>query len=337
MNKKYNTIIQNIDNQILNLIYKRYSILEENELFNKFDEAYYKKLNLDNKEKSIKLFNLINLFENKNKKQNKILYLGPSGSYTQDAAIKKFGLLNSFFSVNSISNLFEEIEQENADYAIIPIENSLNGLVNDTLNAFLKYNLNVIGEVILDIHHTFASNCEDINKVKTIYSKDIAFDQCSIFLEKYNLHNIEHIYVESTTKAANLASINPNSAAICSDIAAFNNHLNIMFSSIEDNPSNKTRFFVLSKKDLEKKNDIEYKTSFLVELPNISGSLIDFLQIFKKENINLYKIKSHITKGISNFFIEFNGHKNDKNVKKILKKYKNIKILGSYKKEVEDI
>lgn len=267
----------------------------------------------------------------------KILYLGPEGSYTQDAAIKEFGLQNQLFSVNSITNLFDEINKENANYAIIPIENSLNGLVNDTLNAFLKYDLTVVGEIILDIHHTFSSNCEDISKITTIYSKDIAFEQCSIFLEKYNLQDVEHIFVESTTKAAKLAFENPNSAAICSNIAALNHHINIQFYDIEDNPSNKTRFFILSKKDKKRQKGVEYKTSFLVELPNISGSLIDFLQIFKDSKINLYKIKSHITKGVSNFFIEFDGHKDDKKIRKIFKKYKNIKIIGSYKKEVEDM
>lgn len=110
-----------------------------------------------------------------------------------------------------------------------------------------------------------------------------------------------------------------------------------MFYNIEDNPTNKTRFFVLSKQELEKNSSIEYKTSFLIELPNISGSLIDFLLSFKNEGINLYKIKLHITKGISNFFIEFNGHKDDENIKKIFNNYPYLKVLGSYKKEVEDI
>lgn len=337
MKKTSKNIIESIDNQILDLIYKRHSILENESLFEEFDESYYKNLPLNNQSKITKLFKLLNTIKNDSSEEEKILYLGPQGSYTQDAAIKKFGISKQFFSVNSIANLFEEIEKENASFAIIPIENSLNGLVNDTLNAFLKYDLTVIGEVILDIHHTLSTNCKDISQIKTIYSKDIAFDQCSLFLEKYNLHNIEHIFVESTTKAAKLALENPASAAICSNMAAFNNHLNIMFSNIEDNPSNKTRFFVLAKNEIKKEKNCEYKTSFLIELPNVSGSLIDFLQIFKDENINLYKIKSHITKGISNFFIEFNGHKDDKNVKKIFKRYKNIKIIGSYKKEVEDI
>lgn len=330
-------IIKNIDKQILNLIYKRNAFFQKKELLEEFNETYYENKIFKNNDEIKKLFNIINTLEINPEEKKRILYLGPEGSYTQDAAMKKFNINNQFFSVNSITNLFEEINKENADFAVIPIENSLNGLVNDTLNAFLKYNLTVVDEIILDIHHTFSTNSQDISKIKTIYSKDIAFDQCSLFLEKYNLHNIEHIFVESTTKAAQLASLNPNSAAICSSAAAFNNHLNVMFYNIEDNPTNKTRFFVLSKQELEKDSSIEYKTSFLIELPNISGSLIDFLLSFKNEGINLYKIKSHITKGISNFFIEFNGHKDDENIKKIFNNYPYLKVLGSYKKEVEDI
>lgn len=330
-------IIKNIDKQILNLIYKRNTFFQKKELLEEFNETYYESKIFKNNDEIKKLFNTINTLEINPEEKKRILYLGPEGSYTQDVAMKKFNINNQFFSVNSITNLFEEIDKENADFAVIPIENSLNGLVNDTLNAFLKYNLTVVDEIILDIHHTFATNSQDISKIKTIYSKDIAFDQCSLFLEKYNLHNIEHIFVESTTKAAHLASLNPNSAAICSSAAAFNNHLNVMFYNIEDNPTNKTRFFVLSKQELEKNSSIEYKTSFLIELPNISGSLIDFLLSFKNEGINLYKIKLHITKGISNFFIEFNGHKDDENIKKIFNNYPYLKVLGSYKKEVEDI
>jgi chorismate mutase / prephenate dehydratase len=328
-----------IDNEIVKLLKQRISIINNSqECYNKF--YFGDKITTNNdlsNDSIINLFNEIN-FLNINTKNKKIFYLGPEGSYTQDAAIKKFGINNQFYSINSITNIFEELNKNNANFAVIPIENSLNGLVNDTINAFFKYDLYAIDEVILDIHHTFASNCTDISEIKKIYSKDIAFDQCSSFIEKYNLHNIEQIYVESTTKAAILASKNKESAAICSKIAAIKNKVNIMFNDIEDDSSNKTRFFVLSKNNNPQKENINYKTSFLIKLPNYSGSLIDFLQKFKERNINLYKIKSHITKGVSNFFIEFDGHFKDKNSEDIFKDYINdVKIIGSYLKEIDDI
>ena len=266
----------------------------------------------------------------------KIVYLGPEGSYTQEAAINKFGINNLYYSVNSIKNIFYEIDENRATYGVVPIENSSNGIVGDTINSFNTYNLNIIGETVLDIHHTLVSNCKKVEDIKIIYSKDIAFDQCSIFLENYHLNEVKYEYVDSTTKAAKLASQTPNSAAICSNLAARTNDIPILFSNIEDNKDNKTRFFIISKKTTKKtKND---KTSIIVQLPNKYGCLIDFLNDFKENKINLNKIKSHIVKGISTFFIEFDGHKDDSNVKKILTKHNNnIKVLGSYKKEIEDI
>lgn len=331
---KKEEILNLMDNQIIELIHKRLSIKNDSKFYGNKNDLPFSDKNIT------QLYDLISDFKLTSNKKNryKILYLGPQGSYTGDAAIKKFGLENEYFSINSINNLFSEIDKENANFAIIPIENSLNGLVNDTLNAFLKYDLHVVGEVILDIHHTFCTSQKDISKIETIYSKDIAFDQCSLFLEKYNLHHVKHIYVESTTKAAELAAKEENSAAICPNVAGLNNHLNILFYDIEDDPTNKTRFFVLNKTPEKKKKNINYKTSFLIKLPNYAGSLIEFLQKFKDANINLYKIKSHITKGVSNFFIEFDGHFEDKKVKNIFSMYQNeTKIIGSYKKEVEDI
>lgn len=266
----------------------------------------------------------------------KIVYLGPKGSYTQEAAINKFGTQNLYYSVNSIKNIFFEVNEGRATYGIVPIENSSNGIVGDTINCFYTYNLNIVGETVLDIHHTLVSNCKNVEDIKTIYSKDIAFDQCSIFLENYHLNEVKYEYVESTTKAAKLAAQNKNSAAICSKLASITNNIPVLFNNIEDNKNNRTRFLIISKKQTQKtKKD---KTSIIARLSNSYGSLINFLEDFKKEKISLNKIKSHIVNGRSTFFIEFEGHKEDKNIENLLSKHdKEIKCLGSYPKEVEDI
>ena len=326
--------------KILKFLKKRLDILEKNELINplSIDENILKKIK-KSKDKNLlleKIFSNIFSLSQDNTNQEKIVYLGPEGSYTQEATINKFGNNNTYYSVNSIKNIFHEINEDRAKYGIVPIENSSNGMVGDTVNCFNNYNLNIIGETILDIHHTLVSNCKKVEDIKIIYSKDIAFDQCSIFLENYHLNEVKYEYVDSTTKAAKLASQTPNSAAICSSLAASTNNIPILFNCIEDNKDNKTRFLVISKEDTNKStND---KTSIMVQLPNKYGSLIDFLNDFKEAKINLNKIKSHIVKGISTFFIEFEGHKNDSDIRKILNKHKkHIKVLGSYKKEVEDI
>ncbi|QKJ26232.1 prephenate dehydratase [Aliarcobacter cibarius] len=321
------TQVKEIDKNILELFKERKILLNnsKNVEFYSYNKEFIKSIEEE-------IFSIVKIeYDNE-----KIVYLGPEGSYTQEAAINNFGIDNLYYSVNSIKNIFYEIDENRATYGVVPIENSSNGIVGDTINCFNSYDLNIIGETILDIHHTLVSNCNKIEDIKIIYSKDIAFDQCSIFLENYHLNEIKYEYVDSTTKAAKLASLTPNSAAICSELAAKTSNIPILFNNIEDNKDNKTRFFIISKKTTKKtKND---KTSIIVQLPNKYGCLIDFLNDFKENKINLNKIKSHIVKGISTFFIEFDGHKDDSNVKKILTKHNNnIKVLGSYKKEIEDI
>lgn len=324
-NKLINNVekLDSINKKILNLLNKRDKILTKDKSLNTLDinREFIEKLQ---KQKTPKVNN------------KKIVYLGPEGSYTQEAAINKFGNDNIYYSVTSIKNIFFEVNEGRAKYGIVPIENSSNGIVGDTINCLNNYTLKIVGETILDIHHTLVTNSTNIEDIHTIYSKDIAFDQCSIFLENYHLNEVKYEYVESTTKAAKLANKNNSSAAICSKLAAKTNNIPVLFNDIEDNKDNKTRFLIISNYETKKtKND---KTSIIVQLPNTYGSLISFLSDFEKEKINLNKIKSHIVKGISTFFIEFEGHKNDKKIKKILKKYSNyIKVLGSYKKEVEDI
>ena len=166
--------------KILKFMKKRLDILEKNKSINPLliDENILKKIK-KSKDKNLLLekilSNIFSLSQN-NINQEKIVYLGPEGSYTQEATINKFGNNNTYYSVNSIKNIFHEINEDRAKYGIVPIENSSNGMVGDTVNCFNNYNLNIIGETILDIHHTLVSNCKKVEDIKIIYSKDIAFD-----------------------------------------------------------------------------------------------------------------------------------------------------------------
>jgi chorismate mutase/prephenate dehydratase len=189
---------------------------------------------------------------------------------------------------------------------------------------------------MLHVHFALATTCDNVKDIKKIYSKDIAFDQCHNFLTDFGLDEIELIPVESTAKAAKLATIEPNSAAICSHVGAKMYNLPILFENIEDKENNKTRFLIIS--NFENGQSGDDKTSILVQLPNEHGALVRFLNDFDKAGINLTKIKSHIVGGVSTFFIDFNGHKNEPHVKEIFEKHKNsIKFLGSYVREADDI
>ena len=265
-----------------------------------------------------------------------IAYLGPEGSFTHQAAEGRFGAMSSYISVSSIKGVFREVNTKKVKFGVIPIENSSNGIVTDTITCLSEYNLKIIAEVVLDIHHTLATTCDKIQDIKRIYSKDIAFDQCRKFLTNMGLDEVEQIPVESTTKAAKLAAREPETAAICAHVGAKLHNLPILFENIEDKDNNKTRFFIIS--DFENAQSGNDKTSILVKLPDRQGVLVEFLTDFNNAGINLTKIKSHIVEGNSIFFIDFDGHKDDENFKNILLKYKNsVKVLGSYVKEINDI
>ena len=265
-----------------------------------------------------------------------IAYLGPEGSFTHQAAEARFGAMSAYLPISSIKGVFREVSTKKAKFGVIPIENSSNGIVTDTINCLSEYNLKIIAEVVLNIHHTLATKCDKISDIKRIYSKDIAFLQCSKFLTNVGLDEIEQIPIESTTKAAKIAAKEEGSAAICPHVGAKLNNLPILFENIEDTDNNKTRFFIIS--DFENAQSGNDKTSILVKFPDRQGALFDFLKDFNEANINLTKIKSHIVEGNSIFFIDFDGHKDDENVKKVLLKHsKSVKVLGSYVKEINDI
>lgn len=265
-----------------------------------------------------------------------IAYLGPEGSFTHQAAESRFGAMSAYLPIGSIKGVFREVASGKAKFGVLPIENSSNGIVSDTINCLSTYNLKVIAEVVIDVHHTLATACDNIKDITAIYSKDIAFEQCHRFLENVQLDEVEHIPVESTAKAAKYAMQNKNTAAICSHVAAKMSNLPILFEDIEDKDNNRTRFFIVS--NFENGQSGKDKTSILAKLPNTPGVLVEFLTDFDNAGLNLTKIKSHIVEGDSIFFIDFDGHKNDENVQGLLEKHHDsIKYLGSYVKEVEDI
>ncbi|HFU76591.1 MAG TPA: chorismate mutase [Arcobacter sp.] len=265
-----------------------------------------------------------------------IAYLGPEGSFTHQAAEERFGAMSAYLPIGSIVGVFREVTNKKAKFGVIPIENSSNGIVSDTITCLSEYDVKIIAEVMLHVHFALATTCDNVKDIKKIYSKDIAFDQCHNFLTDFGLDEIELIPVESTAKAAKLATIEPNSAAICSHVGAKMYNLPILFENIEDKENNKTRFLIIS--NFENGQSGDDKTSILVQLPNEHGALVRFLNDFDKAGINLTKIKSHIVGGVSTFFIDFNGHKNEPHVKEIFEKHKNsIKFLGSYVREADDI
>lgn len=345
--------IDKIDDEILNLLDKRMGIVKEiGQLKLKSNVAIYH----PKREKEI-IYRLIG--QNKTNITQKgieaiyqeifatsrflelpqrVAFLGPIGSFTHQVAVEKFGKLSEYISSNNIESIFKSVANGSVKYGVIPIENNSNGIVGESLDYLAKYDVKIVAEANLSIHHSFASNEKLISNIKKVFSKDIAFGQCRDFLNNYSLQNVELIPLDSTAKAAKTASITPNSAAICSNIAAKICNLPIMFEDIEDSSENTTRFFIIS--DFKTNSTNNDKTSLCAFINNSDkpGTLAKLLYEFNKKNINLIKLESrplHKNKGFSFwFYIEFEGHIDDCNIKEIFELKKNkLKWLGSYTKD----
>ena len=354
MEKKLNEFrdgIDNIDNQLLKLLNQRMEFVKKiGEVKHNSGGAIYR----PEREKAIidRLSNLNNGLLNKSAIEalfleifaisrnlelpENIAYLGPEGSFTHQAGESRFGAMSEYLPMVSISAVFNAVQSNRAKFGVIPISNSTDGIVGETLDLLGTTDLHIVAELMMDIHHSFSSNCEDLTKIKKIYSKDIAFGQCRKFLAEHTFSkDVEFIPVNSTAKASKLAKDNEFTGAICSSVASKLYNLPVLFENIEDNHKNRTRFIIISNfKNAQSNND---KTSILAKITDEVGGLVNFLKDFEDRKINLTKIESRPTKDKDDFtrwfYIDFEGHKDDKLIQEILEKYdSSIKWLGSYVK-----
>jgi len=262
-----------------------------------------------------------------------IAYMGPEASFSNLAALKKFGSQVKYLACKNISDVFLEVERGCADYGVVPVENSVEGAVSHTLDVLVESDLKICSQVILNVAHNLLSNCAR-DKIKRVYSNPQVFGQCRIWLQE-NLPNAELVDVFSTTRAAQIAAKKKNSAAIASLLASKVYGLKVFAANIEDSPHNITRFFVVGENDVARTG--QDRTSVLFSIKDKVGALYDMLVPFKKYGINLTKIESRPSKKRAweyYFFIDLSGHQKDAKVKKALieleKKCAFIKILGSY-------
>ena len=270
----------------------------------------------------------------------RIAYLGPEGSFTHQAAESRFGGMSDYLSLGSIHSVFKTLEAGRAKFGVVPIENSRDGIVGETLDLLSKSSVKIVAELYMPIHMAFATKARKLEDITKIYSKDKGFGQCREFLSQHGFLNIEQIPVESTAKAAILAAEDPSAGAICAHIAAKLYGVPTMFENIEDEHDSATRFVILS--DFKNGKSEHDKTSILVKLHDAQepGSLVHFLQDFDDENINLSKIESRPSKDKSGFgywfYIDFYGHIDDEAIQKVLKKHEGeVTWLGSYVKGEE--
>jgi len=264
----------------------------------------------------------------------RVAYLGPVATFSHLAAKKHFGSGAELLPADDIKAVFDSVEKGNASYGVVPIENSNEGVVGYNLDMFMDYDLKVSAEIMLEVSHNLLSRSGKREKVKKIYSHPQPFAQCREWLKK-NMPGVSLFETSSTTRAAEIASKDPEAAAIASEAAAEIYGLKFIAGKIEDRRRNYTRFLVIGS-DIAPRTGRD-KTSIMFSLKDKPGALYGTLAPFKKTGINLTKIESRPSKRKAweyIFFVDLAGHTEDKQVRKALESVREdclyLKILGSY-------
>jgi len=263
----------------------------------------------------------------------RIAYLGPPGTFTHQATIAKFGHSVQCLPVRAIEDVFYEVAKEQVDYGVVPIENSAEGGVTDTLDMFIEYDVQICAETYLAIHHNLMARCS-LDEIRRVYSKPQAFSQCRNFLGR-DLPEVERVDAPSTSHAAQIAAEEEHAAAIGSVEAAEIHQLKILARNIEDRHSNTTRFLVLGN-DCAEPTDND-KTSILFTIKDEVGALFRMLEPFEKTGVNMTKIESRPSRRKAwdyCFFVDFLGHADEEQAKKALaqlgSRCSSLKVLGSF-------
>jgi len=269
----------------------------------------------------------------------RVAYLGPEGTFTQEAAIKHFGHSAVTIPMAAIDEVFREVAAGAVSYGVVPVENSTEGVVNHTLDNFLESNVKICGEVELRIHHNLlVSDTTKQDGIACIYSHAQTLAQCRKWLDSH-YPKAERVAVSSNAEAAKRIKGEWHSAAIAGDMAADLYDLNKVAEKIEDQPDNSTRFFIIGSEEVPVSG--EDKTSIIVSMRNKPGALHDLLAPFHQASLDLTRVETRPSRSgrwSYVFFIDFIGHCADETVQKVLKEIADqaadLRILGSYPKAV---
>lgn len=263
-----------------------------------------------------------------------VAYLGPKATFTHLACIRQFGFSARHMPFISIQEVFENVERERVNYGVIPIENSIEGVVNHTLDMFVDSSLIICGEISQEITHNLLAQTDDIGDISKIYSHPHAIAQCRGWLEN-NVPSVPVYEVSSTAKAAEMVIEEPTAGAIASEAAAHLYGLKVVKKKIEDHIHNFTRFLVIGKVPAKRTGDD--KTSIMFSIKDRVGALHAMLEPFAKHSINLTKIESRPSRTKVweyIFFVDMEGHLEDQAVSESLEELAEkclfFKILGSY-------
>ena len=267
-------------------------------------------------------------------KNHSVAYLGPEATFTHIAAINYFRQSVNYVPQMTIQDIFCEVEKGACHYGVVTVENSIEGSVNYTLDLFFESDLQICAELYHPISHDLLSKNDTLGEIEIIYSHPQAFAQCRKWIQK-NLPGAVLVECDSTAHAARKASGDPKSAAIGSSKAAHIYNLQVVASKIEDISRNTTRFLVIGKDDIKRTGSD--KTSIMFVTSHVPGALYKALKPVAEAGINMVKLESRPTKHENwsyFFFVDLEGHVEDKLVDGTIKKMKKLclflKCLGSY-------
>ncbi len=268
-----------------------------------------------------------------------VSFLGPEGTYSEIATSKFFGNSITKNSKKNILEVFDAVKNNISDYGVVPVENSNQGSIKNTLDFLIKYKINICGEQNIAIKHCLMSTDGKLKNIRKIYSHNQTLSQCSMWISK-NCPDAECISADSNATAALQAKKYKNSACIANEVCSKLYGLKVVSRNIHDIHNNTTRFLIIGNTEVnESKND---KTTFVMSVQNKSGALSKILDILSVNNISMTKIESIPTKDRNweyLFLIDILGHINNKKISTALKKIKStskyFQLLGSYPKSID--
>ncbi len=264
----------------------------------------------------------------------KVAFLGPSATFTHVASMQQFGLSAQLVPQKSIPAVFDEVLRGRAQFGVVPVENSNEGVVSHTLDMFMESDLKINVEILLEISHDLLTRSGRLDEVQKVISHPQALAQCRKWLEE-NLPDVPLVDVASTALAAQMAAEDGSAAAVASEAAGSLYGLQVAKKKIEDHPNNFTRFLVIGRTGPARTG--RDKTSVMFSVKDEPGILYRMLEPFSKHNINLSKIESRPMKQKAweyIFFLDMEGHIDDENVRVAVEELKGycqfLKVLGSY-------
>ncbi|HEX7028728.1 MAG TPA: prephenate dehydratase, partial [Gammaproteobacteria bacterium] len=265
-------------------------------------------------------------------------YLGPEGTFSEQAVRKHFGAAVEALPVASVDEAFRRCESGGAQFTVVPVENSTEGVVSHTLDMFINSPLKICGEVLLRVHHHLLGKASSLKSIKKVTAHQQALAQCREWLNS-NLPGVPRVAVSSNAEAARLASEEKGTAAIGSEHAAGIYKLQVLASNIEDEPDNTTRFLVIGKQSVPPSG--KDKTSIMVSAKNQAGALYNLLAPLANYERSMTRIESRPSRRGTweyVFFIDVEGHAEDLPMQRALRALEKeaalLKLLGSYPRAV---